>query len=190
MGQAGVTFSLDKSNTNRRSRGAQQEATSGKEKLVLTVSHPEPSPGITVSWGDQDGLPIEGQITDIIVGMAAAGYDLHRHWTAQQAAWQRQRREEEELAAQKRREEAAHREMERFAAAEQAKIDALCSDVDNWRNAANIRIYVAAVLQAPIGITDHQSLEIWSQWALAEADRLDPVTSGRILDSMVSKDAE
>ena len=65
-----------------------------------------------------------------------------------------------------------------------AKIDALCSDANNWRNAANIRIYVAAVREALGEIADHQMLESWSQWALAEADKLDPIASGRIADSI------
>jgi hypothetical protein len=178
MGNASVQFTLDRPDKGRGSRGSDQKHTR-KEKLVLTISHPNPSPEIAVRWEDQDSLPIESQITDIIVGMASAGLDLHRHWTAQQRAWQRQRREEEERAAQKKREEAARRELARLAAAEKAKIDALCRDADNWRNAGNIRIYVAAVRQASGGIADHETLEKWSQWALNEAAKLDPITSGR-----------
>ena len=140
-------------------------------------------------WEDQDGLLLEAQITDIIVGVASAGFDLRRHWAAQQREWQRQRREEEERTAQKQREEAAGREQERLAAVEQAKIDALCRDADNWRNAGNIRVYVAAVRQTLGDKVDYQTVEVWSQWALGEADKLDPIASGRFLASMPRNDA-
>ena len=189
MGSASIRFELDRPDNGRRSQKPEKQDTR-KEKLVLTISHPQPSPGITVRWEDQDGLPIESQITDIIVGMASAGLDLHRHWTAQQLAWQRQRREEEERAAQKQREEAARREQERLAAAEQAKIDALRRDANNWRDAANIRIYVAAAREALGGIADHQTIESWSQWALAEADKLDPITAGQLAESIANRNAD
>jgi len=186
IGGRGFQFKLDKLDHGRRSRGSEQKDTR-KEKLIVTISHPNPSPGIAVSWEDQDGLPLEAQITDIIVGMASAGHDLQRHWAAQQLAWQRQRREEEERAAQKQREEATRREQERLVALEKAKIDALCRDADGWRNAANIRIYVAAARQALVRTVDPQAVEIWSQWALSEADKLDPLTSGSIMGSISRK---
>jgi hypothetical protein len=189
MGNAGFQFTLDSPDHGRRSRSSDLKDTR-KEKLIVSISHPDPSPGIIVRWEDQDGSPLEAQITDIIVGMASAGYDLHRHWAAQQREWQRKRREEEELAAQRQREEAERREQARLAAAEKAKIDALCRDANSWRDAANIRVYVAAVLLALGEKVDRQTLEGWSQWALNEAAKLDPITSGGSIDSMAKTGAE
>ena len=53
-------------------------------------------------------------------------------------------------------------------------------NANNWRDAANIRIYVVAAREALGGIVDQQTIERWSQRALAEADKLDPITSDRI----------
>jgi hypothetical protein len=66
--------------------------------------------------------------------------------------------------------------------------DGLIRDADGWRNAADIRAYIEAARQAIGDQAGAQAFEAWPRWALAEADKLDPLisgTAGRMsLDSM------
>jgi hypothetical protein len=113
--------------------------------------------------------------------MAVAGEHLHRKWLEQQAAWRRKQQEEAEREAQRRKVEAERRERERLAAIETAKRDMLRNDATAWREAADIRAYVEAVRRAaalPV------SVDGWTRWALLEADRIDPIASGRALEGM------
>ena len=38
--------------------------------------------------------------------------------------------------------------------------------------------------------TSEESIERWAHWALAQADRIDPVRSARFLDAIEAKDDE
>jgi len=177
MGDASVSFQLEGPAQGRTTRRSSSTPSEAREPICLTIStaHSVP-PGIPFAWRDEDGCKLEQQLTDIIVGMAVAGEYLHRKWLEQQAAWERQRQEEAEREAQRRKAEEEGRERERIAALEKAKRDALRRDARAWREAADIRAYVEAVRKAADapGTTD-----AWARWALLEADRIDPIVSGR-----------
>jgi hypothetical protein len=116
----------------------------------------------------------------VIVGMAVAAEHLQLQWLEQQAAWERERRAEEQREAQRRKAEAERRQRERIAAMEKAKVDALIRDAESWHTANTIRSYVEAVRNSNAGQIDSPKLETWSSWALAEADKVDPIVSGRV----------
>jgi hypothetical protein len=184
MGNSSIHFKLDKVGRVRNGKGRSTPAVEAPETLFLTVAEHGAPPGIVVRWQDQEGNPLEKQLTKVIVGMAVAGEHLHRRWIEQQAAWERERREEAERAARKRKQEEERRERERIAAIEKAKIDALLRDADAWRNANNIRDYVEATRKAMGETRDASVLEEWSRWVLTEADRLDPIASGQTANAL------
>jgi hypothetical protein len=156
-----------------------------EDKLRLRIDHHWPvASDVVMHWDDREGTPLEDQMTDIIVGMAVAGEHFRREWIAQQRERDRQRREEEERAARKRREEAERRTRERLAAAAKAKVDALRSDAAGWREAENIRAYVATARMAAAGQAGDAAIERWACWAEGVADRLDPFISGRAIESI------
>jgi hypothetical protein len=69
--------------------------------------------------------------------------------------------------------------------------DRLLDEEASLRRAIDIRTYVAAVRttlanQATSIVPD--VIERWSKWALAEADRIDPVKSGRFLKGIEADD--
>ncbi|QWG22209.1 hypothetical protein KMZ93_19825 [Bradyrhizobium sediminis] len=178
VGEIRVGFDLDHGKRKGNGRGSAQIITDANEKLFLTVQHHSGVPlGVPTQWSDEEGSPLEDRITDIIVGMAVAGEHLHRRWVAERLAWERERREEAAREERKRVEAAARRERERLAAIAQAKIDGLLRDAGAWREAANIRAYVDAVRQSADG--NMTVFDDWAKWALAEADRIDPIISGR-----------
>jgi hypothetical protein len=150
-----------------------------KEKLYLSVS--ANAVGNTTRWEDGEKGSLESQITEVIIGMLIASEYAHRRWIEEQAAWERKRREEAERAAIRQREEDERRERERLAAIEKAKLDNLLRNAEAWRTARNLRRYIRAVMETTSEYGDSQQLEAWSLWALAEADKLDPLVSKRAL---------
>lgn len=57
-----------------------------------------------------------------------------------------------------------------------------------WRDAANIRAYVDAARQSAYG--NMAVFDDWAQWALAEADRIDPMVSGRFMAGYEHRESE
>jgi hypothetical protein len=55
-------------------------------------------------------------------------------------------------------------------------------------DAANIRAYVDAARQSAGG--NMAVFDDWAQWALAEADRIDPMVSGRFIDGYQHRESE
>ena len=74
-------------------------------------------------------------------------------------------------------------EKERQKKIEQARIDRLLRDAAAFQQAGEIRRYVEAIrlAQSRNGMSSSEELERWSQWALAQADRIDPVMGGAFL---------
>jgi hypothetical protein len=83
LGDKGVGFTLDKSGRDGR-RGSIKE---GDNRLYLKLSHHRPPQGLVVQWQDEDGLPLENQLTDIVIGMAVAAEHFSRQWIAERKAW-------------------------------------------------------------------------------------------------------
>jgi hypothetical protein len=78
--------------------------------------------------------------------------------------------------------EAEREERERLAKLEQERVEHLLNEAENWRRAADLRVFVESVRKAspasPSPATD--TLERWAAWVLALADRIDPIRAGRI----------
>jgi hypothetical protein len=91
----------------------------------------------------------------------------------------KKQQQEKERRAREQKAEAEGRERERAAATETAKRDALLTDAVAWRNAETVRAFVAAAGSAMTGGAVTHGFESWARWALAEANRLDPISSGR-----------
>lgn len=87
---------------------------------------------------------------------------------------------EQRLKAQ---EEAKRRESERHAELERKRVERLLGEAEALRHARAIRTYVEEVRAAAPSIPP-DALDAWTEWALAEADRIDPVRSGTFLNRM------
>lgn len=96
-----------------------------------------------------------------------------------------------EEAERKRRAEEERRRLELEAKREQARVDHLLGQASALHRAQEIRAYVAAVralnsaAPEPMAST---ALDAWCSWALARADRIDPVMSGAY--KILPEDAE
>lgn len=137
------------------------------------------------SWEDKEGAVLEDQIADIVTSLIVAGELQYRDLLQQHYEWlvQQQRREEEE-ATRRKQEEAARQERERLVKEQQNRIDRLLGEAMALRQAADIRVYVETVIARMKCENDPVKLEMlhgWASWAMAEADRIDPIKSERFL---------
>jgi hypothetical protein len=181
LGDRTIMFELD--HTGRPSRPGYTPTPPNEKRpklwLRLGAQH-SPVPN-TAIWEDKEGLPLEDQLADIVVGLALEAERSYRDWIVRQTAWRQEMKERDERAAREKKEADERRERERLAAIERAKVNALVRDALSWRRAADIRSYVEAVRAARHEPSRNESLDMWSSWALAEADKLDPIVSGRSL---------
>jgi hypothetical protein len=117
---------------------------------------------------------------------------VERHWYEHRAKHKAALIE----ADQERREDAVRRERERQRRLENARIEKLHREAMSLRLADDIRRYVAAVNERNAASSNPVSptqMDDWSRWALAQAERIDPVLTGAFLlplpeDEMEEKD--
>jgi hypothetical protein len=138
------------------------------------------------TWREDHG-PLEHRCSEIVCGIFLQVEEDARKW----ALWlhndkiQQRAREAKEakLAAEKAEVDRIAREK----AAAAARIKQLIDGADALERAARIRRYVASVRTETAKRADSastESLEAWADWALAEADRIDPVVSGQFLEGL------
>jgi hypothetical protein len=146
------------------------------------VDHDDRKPPKRV-WRE-DEVPLERQATEIVGGLLLQAEDDTRKWALMRHQWdcedRARRAREARLAAEKAEAERIARDQ----AAAAARIAALVDGADALERAARIRRYVEAVRAANASRLEPvstEALERWAEWALAEADALDPVASGRFL---------
>jgi hypothetical protein len=124
------------------------------------------------SWNESDKRPIEDCLNSVLTGLIklAAAVKAHRESKEVEA------RAEE---ARRQRVEAALTEQKKLRAAfdaEKSRLEELRRQARAWREAQDLRMYVAEGRKRMRGdaSTPEDNLERWAEWALAQADRLDP----------------
>ena len=140
-------------------------------------------------WCDKGEDRIEDHLAEILTALIVAGEAFYRerlisrreHLIAQK----------EQLIEQRRQQviEVENRRLARIAAEEKARIDHLLAQADAFRQAMDIRTYVEQVQISLKGSVD-EAFKSWAEWALAEANRIDPVRSGAYLSRAASLDHE
>jgi hypothetical protein len=85
-----------------------------------------------------------------------------------------------------RKEEEESRERERLAAIEAARVDTLMRDAQSWWSAKNVREFIRAVQEAVGERSNTIQFATWSRWASADADKLDPIASGRAVEGITN----
>lgn len=169
---------------NHRAHAENQKEKIAQERLQFNIQPWTRDSSPWMSWEDKDGVTLEDQLTDIVVHLIVAGEakyrDLLQHHYEWELKWKAQKDEE---ACRKRAEE-EQRERERQLKEEKERIERLLNEAAAVRQAADIRAYVDIVLAA-VGSTSNQvsaeRLQQWVEWARAEADRIDPIRSGKFL---------
>lgn len=174
VGGVNLSAKLDAKGAKEPS-GYSAEATPRDAKMIFTIENHMELGGVRLQWADEEGPRLEKQLREIAIGILVAGemsYRAHRLWRYNYDVEERRRRGE---AEQQRRLEAERKERERVARLVRERRRQLVLDARNCRRAAEIRAFVE-VVKARLG--EDENGNQWIEWALGEADRLDPMAEG------------
>jgi hypothetical protein len=188
--QQHVGIRLDRSKRPNRGRDATKPPAPNDTGLSLSILEGLGSEKERVTWQDDDGGNLETRIEEIAVQLILSAECQYRESTIRGYQWRVERKVELEEEYRKRKLQAERAERERQRRLKQARIDRLLKDAEAFQQAGAIRNYVEAirVAQSSNGVCSTEKLERWSQWALGEADRIDPAIEGGFLASMRDED--
>lgn len=186
VGDSMVRFALGKPGEERSSWAvALDTRRAASEPMHLKIEWGIQKPeGLALEWTDRTDAPLESLLPEIVVNLIAAGEmrvrAAERHWYEYRA----ERKARLIEADRKRREDAAREDRERQCRLGNARIDKLHREAIALRLANDIRRYVAAVNARNAATSNPVSpaqMDDWSGWALAQAERIDPVQTGAFL---------
>lgn len=150
-----------------------------RERLRLRITSNPKLEGIPLAWEDAADDIVEHHREDILVSLIVAGELQYRHGEI----W-RHRLVDSKARAQKeedrRLREKARQEQERHTRAEKARFECLLADGAAFKQAEEVRNYVEQVRCAASEGLEAPDADAWVTWALAQADRIDPLSSRRV----------
>jgi hypothetical protein len=173
-------------------RVAVQEQSPPRGGRAVPGPKPAPTLQVTIASGARVWDAVDAGsgaiIREIALAIVLKGEEDHRASAFANHEWRLKRRVELIEQQRKEAEEAARRERERLAELERKRVERLLGEADTLRKARAIRAYVEEVRanSAAVPIAD---LELWAEWALAQANRIDPVMSGAFLTAIERSDA-
>lgn len=128
------------------------------------------------SWSDSEDLKLERQLTEIATEIVLRAEVLYRASVVRHYQWRIKQKADLEEEQRRRELESEKAERERIQRLEQARVDRLLVDAAALQQAAIIRDYVQRIRSAQSGAlrVSGDDLERWSEWALTQADRIDP----------------
>ena len=166
------------------------ESPSARLPLRLSIESPvDPPPGVSKEWEDTDQQRLESVIPEAVVSILAFGEAHYRANAISHHEWLVERKHDQEEAIRKAKELAERQKHEAQLKQEQERRQRLFVQARNWRQAADVRAFVAAVREHNEAQLQPGDVEAWAAWALAEADALDPL-SASLTDLLGPADAE
>ncbi|CAG0971850.1 hypothetical protein ANRL2_01706 [Anaerolineae bacterium] len=155
-----------------------KKRSAAKPCLRLTITHYDSNPGFQTSWADSDESTLEDQVEQIAAGLLVAGEMNYRRQAQHSYDWLIERKAAHEEQKRKEQERKERERLEQIRKLERQRRRQLLCDALSWRRADEIRAFVAAVNartnQAPTA-ESKERLHRWTEWALAEADQMDPM---------------
>jgi hypothetical protein len=178
VGDVRVNFTLDPPGVERNNDQRPPIRLSKEHKVLqLKLSWYEPPTEIPVVWTDAANNSLEDQLTEVAVGLIVAGEWMYRYTLNHHRDWLIARKQQLAEAARKEEEERQRKAREKILKHEQSRREKLFADAAAWSKAALVRRFVQAVVDKPQLSNAATSLGEWANWALAEADRLDPLSN-------------
>jgi hypothetical protein len=188
--QQHVRITLDQPKQSSRRVNVTTSSGSNDRKLSLSIHEGPNTETASRAWQDSDGVKLETQMTEVAVEIVLTAEVRSRERAIHQYKWRVERKAELEEEERQRKLKAESAEKERQKRIEQARIDRLLRGAAAFQQAGEIRKYVEALrlAQSRNRTSSFEEFERWSQWALAQADRIDPVTGGAFLSAMQDED--
>ncbi len=190
--QQHLQLALDKpKRPTRRAQRSNADEEASDTRLCLSILKGWGSEEVLATWQDDDVQKLEAHMTDIAVQLILTAEMKYRENVLHGYQWRIQRKAELEEEQRKRKLEAERAEKERQKRIEQARVNRLLRDAAAFQQAGEIRKYVEAVRLrlSPDGSSSAEEIEQWSQWALAQANRIDPAIGGRFLNAVQDEEA-
>lgn len=176
VGESHIYFTLEPFRSKK-------EPQTERLKLGLGMARDRATPG--ESWEDEDERPLEDRLTDILVGLLVTAEANYRDTLAQTRNWVIERKAAAEAELKKREAEAERKARELEAKVAGERIGRLLSQAKALDRANQIRAYVEAAAsrasELPVTPADFDN---WALWARREADRIDPLVNGTIVQAI------
>lgn len=171
------------------SRHTTSRVPSGRLVLEITEGRGYWATGGRRSWRDSDKRQLEAQLDKVFLGLVETAAMARRH------AEEEKQREEQRQQEEARREEAARQRAERYKQyrTEKARFEKLIQQSQDYKESRMIRDLIEAVRtkhEANGPIDAKSEIGRWIEWAVQQADRLDPLcpTPPSILDEHFEED--
>jgi len=186
VGEQDVYLAIDHPGYQRSGwRTSSQAGLPASHKLRVSITTSYKIDGPRTTWDEQTDGQIESHVVEIAVNVLVAAEMQYRAREIGHHEWLIKRKAELIKEEQAKKAEAERQEIERRRRAEQARIERLLGEATALRQANDIRNYVHSILDriasSDQGVT-REELEAWRDWALAQADRIDPVISREFLN--------
>jgi hypothetical protein len=187
--QRQVGIRLDRLKRPKRRGYAANSPDADDAKLSVSILQSPGSENERIAWQDDEQGKVETRITEIAIQIILTAELQYREGTMRSHEWRVQRKAELEEEEREKKLQAERAERKRQKRLEQARIDRLLKSAAAFQQAGAIRKYVEAIraTQTDNSACSREELERWSQWVLAEADRIDPVVGCRFLLAMRDK---
>lgn len=168
VGDQSISFTL------KEVESRQKNKKQTKEQLTLTINSRYSE--VKRSWIDNDERKIEKILSEIVVELIMTGEIHYREHVLHQYNWKVERKAELEEEERQRvlKEEQLARELKEKR--ESKRIENLLAQAKALQDANTIRSFVDSILadanKIEANLTD---IEKWAEWALKQADRIDPI---------------
>ncbi|HET8925742.1 MAG TPA: hypothetical protein VFN26_22350 [Candidatus Acidoferrum sp.] len=184
--QQHVGIRLDRPKRPGRRGRTEQGAEPSDTKLCLSILESLGSDKERVSWQDDEGSRLESRLAEIAIQLILTAELQHRESAIRRYQWRVERKAQLEEEERERKLKAERAERERRKRLERARIERLLKAAAAFQQAGTIRKYVEAIrlTLSSCEACSPEELERWSQWALSEADRIDPAIGGAFLTAM------
>lgn len=186
VGESTIWFSVGKPGEERSTWRATSEARrAASEEMHFTIRQKiEGLEDLKTEWRDASGATLEASLPQIVVNLIVAA-EMQVRRAERQRYEHRVRQKAWLIESERQRQEDAERErLEQQRRMQRARTEKLFEESMSFRLSEDIRKYVAEVVSRNAEDPDPVSagdLAEWERWAMAEADRIDPVISKAFL---------
>lgn len=156
-----------------------------RERLRRALGTARDRTSAGTSWEDNDKERLENQLTEILVGMLVGAETCYRNRLIRHREWIIERKAAAEAGLKRRREEAEREARELQEKLARERMGRLLTQAKALDRANQILTYVEAaslrITELPVEKAD---FDRWAEWAMREADRIDPVRNGTIEEAV------
>lgn len=186
VGDQAIHFSLESMNVGkqleRERQGYSFEERGHKDPMQLVLAQQHSTDENIKKWVDDENGKIENFYRDIAIEIIVKGETRYRDSEIRHHEWLIEHKSDLLEKKRLRLIEEERQRVEKRKKYEQACIDQLLGQANSFRQANEIRSYVEVARKANSTSGNplcEQEFESWAEWALEQADRIDPVKSGQ-----------